>query len=141
MKKIYWFLLYMLFDLLIGGVNGGFMPLSQLAAAQCPKITQRAAISITGTGDATVITGDANRTTYVWQWFMVNGHASVDVNVTLKEGSTSTSGAYLLVHAGGAQTTPCSGTPWAIIPAGSNFVINTSASGSLQGTVYYTKEQ
>lgn len=107
----------------------------------CPKGVTRAAISITGTGDATVITGDASRPTYVWQFFMVNGHASTDVNITLKEGSTSISGAYLLKAAGGSHTGPCTGTPWAIVPAGSNFVINTSASGTIKGEIEYTQEQ
>lgn len=113
----------------------------QTAVGQCPKVTQRAAISITGTGDSTVIASDPSRLIYVWQFFVVNGHATQDVNVTLKEGTTAKSGAYLLVHLGGAQTAPCSGTPWAIVPAGSAFVMNTDASGTLKGEVYYTMEQ
>lgn len=107
----------------------------------CPKGVTRAAISITGTGDATVVTADANRVIYVWQFFMVNGHASTDVNITLKEGSTSISGAYLLKAAGGAHTAPCTGTPWAIVPIGSSFIINTSASGTIKGEIEYTAEQ
>lgn len=137
MKNIYQVLLYLVVAL------GLLMPFSQRAEAQftaCPKIVQKAAINITGTGDATVITGDANRKIYVWQFFMVNGHATQDVNITLKEGATSVSGAYLLVHLGGSHTGLCTGTPWASVPAGSNFVINTSASGSVQGEVYYTQE-
>lgn len=117
--------------------------LPALATAQCRKAT-KASISITGTGDATVLAsslaGGGSDKIYVWQFFVVNGHASQDVNITLKEGSTSISGAYLLKAAGGSHQAPCTGTPWAVVPNGSAFIINTDASGTIKGTVYYTVE-
>lgn len=113
----------------------------QAGGGTCPKNSFRDAISITGTGDATVVAADTNREIWVWQWFVVNGHATQDVNLTLKEGATSTSGAYLLVHLGGAHQAPCTGLPWARVPVGSAFIMNTSASGTLKGTVYYTLVQ
>jgi hypothetical protein len=111
------------------------------AFAQCPQNAQRVAVNLTGTGDNTIVASDPNRQIRVWQFFMVNTHASTDVNITWKEGSTSTSGAYVLKAGGGAHSEPCSGTPWAIVPVGSAFVLNTSASGSIQGTFYYTYQQ
>ena len=118
-----------------------FACLASFAHAQCPTNAQPAVVNLTGTGDNTVIAADSSRQIRVWQFFMDNTHASTDVNVTWKSGSTAISGAYLLVHAGGAHSEPCTGTPWAIIPVGSAFVLNTSASGSIQGTVYFTYQQ
>lgn len=110
------------------------------SGSTCPIVAQRAAANITLNGDNTVVASEASRRIFVWQWFLVNSHATQDESVTLKEGSTSTSGAYLLKAAGGSHTAPCTGTPWAIVPAGSSFIVNLSAAGSLQGTVYYTME-
>lgn len=122
-----------------------FLLLLLILAASVPMFAgdechpaNRATIDITSSGDATVIASDSTRAIYVWQFFMVNNHASTDTNVTLKEGSTSVSAAYVLKAGGGSHTAPCTGTPWAIVPAGSAFVINSSASATLKGAVYYT---
>ena len=106
----------------------------------CPIVSQRTAVNATSNGDNTIIASDASRKIFVWQWFLVNSHASQDENITLKEGSTSISGAYLLKAGGGSHTAICTGTPWAIVPKGSAFILNESAAGSIQGTVYYTLE-
>ena len=109
------------------------------APSSCPIVAQRAAVNATGNGDNTLIAAQAKKIV-VWQWFFVNTHATQDENLTLKEGSTAISGAYLLKAAGGSHTAPCTGTPWAIMPIGSAFVLNESAAGSIQGTVYFTLE-
>jgi len=109
-------------------------------SSSCPAVAIRGAVNATSNGDNTVIASDPNKRIFVWQWFLVNSHATQDENVTLKEGSTAISGAYLLKAAGGSHTASCTGTPWAIVPKGSAFVLNESAAGSIQGTVYYTLE-
>jgi hypothetical protein len=109
------------------------------APSSCPIVAQRVAVNATSNGDNTII-ASSNKRIVVWQWFLVNSHATQDENLTIKEGSTAISGAYLLKAAGGSHTAPCTGTPWAIVPLGSAFVINESAAGSIQGTVYYTLE-
>ena len=109
-------------------------------AGHCPPTPLRSAVNATSNGDNTIIASDPARRIFVWQWFLVNSHATQDESITLKEGSTAISGAYLLKAAGGSHTAVCSGTPWAIVPAGSAFVLNESAAGSIQGTVYYTLE-
>lgn len=101
---------------------------------------QRAAISFSSSGDNTVIAANTNLPIYVWQFFFVNNDASTATNITLKEGSTSISGAYKIA-AGGSHTAGCTGVPWAIVPAGSAFVINSSAAVSVTGTVYYSNAQ
>jgi hypothetical protein len=111
-------------------------PTAVLAADECHPAT-RAAISFSASGDNTVIASDSTRAIYVWQLFFVNSDASTSTNVTLKEGSTSVSGAYKQA-AGGSTALGCTGTPWAIAPAGSAFVINSSAAVQVSGTVYYT---
>jgi hypothetical protein len=111
-------------------------PTAVRASADCQPAT-RAAISFSASGDNTVIASDSARSIYVWQFFFVNNDATTATNITLKEGSTSVSGAYKIA-AGGSHTAGCTGTPWAIAPAGSAFVINSSAAVSVTGTVYYT---
>lgn len=100
--------------------------------------SNRLAISFSASGDNTVIASDPVQTIYVWQFFLVNTDATTDTAITLKEGSTSISGAYTLKAAGGNHTAVCTGTPWAVVPSGSAFIINSSAAVALKGTVYYT---
>lgn len=104
---------------------------------ECHPAT-RAAISFAASGDNTVIAADSANAIYVWQFFFVNNDASTATNITLKEGATSVSGAYKIAAAG-SHTAPCSGTPWAIVPAGSAFVVNSSAAVQISGAVYYSK--
>lgn len=109
-------------------------------SSSCPMNTLKAVVNVTASGDTAVIAASPSKRLFVWQWFFVNSHGSQDENVTIKEGATAISGAYLLNHAGGAHTAPCTGTPWSVVPKGSAFTLNLSASGSVQGTVYYTPE-
>lgn len=112
-------------------------PTPVFAASDCQP-ANRLAISFASSGDNTVIASDATRTIYVWQFFIVNKDATTDTNITLKEGSTSITGAYTVKAAGGSHTAPCTGTPWAIVPAGSAFVMNSSAAVAVAGGAYYT---
>lgn len=99
--------------------------------------TNRDAISFSASGDNTVIAADANRSIYVWQFFFVNNDTSTTTSITLKEGSTAKSGAYKIA-ALGSHSEGCTGTPWAVAPPGSAFIMNSSAAVQISGTVYYT---
>lgn len=112
--------------------------LSSFAAAECPKVVSRAVINATSNGDNTIIASDSTHRILVWQFYLVNSHATQDENLTWKEGSTATSGAYLLKAAGGSHSEVCSGTAWHVVPVGSALVLNMSAAGSIQGEIYYT---
>jgi len=108
------------------------------AAANCTPV-QTAVINITSSGDTTVVAANGDKQVIVWQFFMVNNHATNDTNVTLKDGaSTSQSGAYLLKANGGSQTAICTGVPWAVTSKGNAFIINSSAAASLQGELYWS---
>lgn len=109
------------------------------ASADCQP-ANRTAINFSSSGDNTVIAADSTSVLYVWQFFFVNGDASTATNITLKEGSTSISGAYKIAAAG-SHTAACTGTPWAIVPAGSAFIMNSSAAVQVSGTVYYTRSR
>lgn len=105
-----------------------------------PQSSSKAIVNITTATTTTIVAGQPGRRIYIWQFFFVNGHASTDVSVTLNEGSTAISGAYLIKAAGGSHSGLCSGLAWASTAPGDSFTITTSAAGSLQGTVYYTIE-
>lgn len=104
-------------------------------------IGQRASQNLTASGDNVAIAADPSKRIYVWQFFLVNAHATTDVSIVLKEGTTVISGAYLLKAAGGAHSESYTGMPWAICPVNTAFNINLSATSSVQGTVYFTYEQ
>lgn len=114
-------------------------PTPAFAGTDCGPAT-RTAISFSSSGDNTVIAADSTSVLYIWQFFFVNNSTTTDTNITLKEGSTSVSGAYTIASKG-SHTAMCTGTPWAIVPAGSAFVVNSSAAVQVSGTVYYTRSR
>jgi hypothetical protein len=109
----------------------------------CPPNPTRAAVNLTASGDNTVIASNPAKRIFVWQMFLVNSSTTVDEAVTLKEGSTAISGAFLM-KASATSTRPlilpCDSSAWAIVPKGSAFKVNLSQTGSLQGSIYYTME-
>jgi hypothetical protein len=103
----------------------------------CHPYTQ-SSISFSASGDQTIVAANSDRQIVIWQFFLVNSDASTDTSITLKDGSTSKSGAYLLKANGGSHTAPCTGTPWLVTTAGSAAVFNSSAAANVRGTVYWS---
>lgn len=95
---------------------------------------QADAISFSLAGDNVIVSGIAKKKIYVYRiWFVVGG----STNVTFKNGpSTSLSGAATM-SANGSFALDISNVPWYQTSAGNDFILGSSSSVQVSGTVYY----
>lgn len=121
-----------------GDNNIGNVDVVTLPAYAAPTTTPltNAAVSFSSSGDNTVVSGTGGQTIRVHRiMFVVAG----TVNVTLKDGaSTSLSGAIPMTAYGGLIL-DLSDTPWFVTAAGNAFIINLSAAVQVSGFIQYTK--
>ena len=119
------------------------LPVLAQQGGRCPMEPLSAVINITASGDNTIIAAAATAGTpyriKIWKFAYANKHATNAVNVILKDGSTSKTGAVIANALGGSWSSACDGVPL-IITAGNAFVMNLSATADVQGIVYYTVE-
>ena len=96
----------------------------------------RAAINISASGDNTIVSGVGGQTVRVFKIFFV---CSAAVNVTIKDGaSTSLTGA-MAFSANGALTLDFDSEAWFITSSSNAFIINLSGAQQVSGAVYYTQ--
>ena len=99
--------------------------------------TTQASISISTSGDNSIVGAVAGQTTRVHRIFLVAAGA---VNITFKDGaSTSLTGALSLPAAGAGMVFDFSTEPWFVTSANSAFIINLSAAVQVSGRIYYSR--
>jgi hypothetical protein len=98
----------------------------------------RAEINVSSGGDTTVIAGQANQRTRIWQLVL---WPTAAVTVIYKDGTTSINGAgFNFAGAGqGAHCLEGISRPLIKLGAGNDFVINLSAGVAVTGWVTYTR--
>lgn len=107
---------------------------AQITNADAFADLQMDTISFSGLGDNVIVSGIAKKKIYVYRiWFVVGGAT----NITFKNGtSTSLSGAAPMT-AYGSFALDISNIPWYQTSAGNDFILGSSASVQVSGTVYY----
>lgn len=106
-------------------------------AFQTTKALTNAAITISSSGDNTIVSGTASQTIRVHKLVLV---AAAAVNFTLKDGTAGTAltGAIPLT-ANGSFSIDEDGEPAFVSSSGGNFVVNLSGAQTVTGYVQYTK--
>jgi hypothetical protein len=98
---------------------------------------KQADISISASGDNTVVAAVSGRPIKVHQIFLV---ANAAVNVKFKDGASSDLNATAInLSSGGAITLQYTGQPWWVTTVGNAFIINLSGAVACTGRVYYTE--
>jgi hypothetical protein len=100
---------------------------------------KQADISISSSGDNTVVTAVSNRPIKVHQIFLVANGA---VNVKFGNGDATQSPTYfnataINLSSGGSITLQYTGQPWWVTTVGNGFSINLSGAVACTGRVYY----
>lgn len=108
-------------------------------APQTAKALTQASISISSSGDNTVVAGTASQTIRVFRLVLVAASA---VNVTIKNGTAGTAltGAIPLKANGSISVdVPLEGEPAFVSASGGNMVVNLSSGVTVTGWIDYTK--
>jgi hypothetical protein len=106
----------------------------------CPRAIAPTQVSISSATTTLIVAGQPGKHIYIWQFALENNHASTDVTVTLKDGTTALNGAGNLLKAGGgAYVHDCGGTA---IPLtlGNDLNLTTSAAGTISGFIQVSIE-
>lgn len=107
----------------------------------CPKNAPAFSVNITSATTTLIVAGQPGKKVYVWQFFLENNHASTDVTVTWKDGTTALNGAGNLLKAGGGSWVHmCSNTAAFATSNGGDLNLTTSAAGTISGQIQYTVE-
>lgn len=118
-------------------VDGSAVTQPEKVAFQTTKALTSASISISSSGDNTVVAGTASQTIRIFKLVLVAASA---VNVTVKDGaSTSLTGAIPLAANGSLAVDDSSGEPEFITSSGNGFIVNLSSAVTVTGWVQYTK--
>lgn len=128
--------------LTLGGLTTGAVePAMAQGGGNCPKNAPAFSVNITSATTTLIVAGQPGKKVYVWQFFLENNHASTDVTVTWKDGSTALNGAGNLLKAGGGSWVHmCSGTVAFSTSNGGDLNLTTSAAGTISGQIQYTVE-
>jgi hypothetical protein len=106
-------------------------------AFQTTKALTNASVSISSSGDNTVVSGTSSQTVRVYKLVLI---AAGGVAVTIKDGaSTSLTGAMPLAANGAMAIDFNEGEPVFVTSSGNGFVVNLSAAVAVTGFVQYTK--
>jgi hypothetical protein len=106
-------------------------------AFQTTKALTNASVSISSSGDNTVVSGTSSQTVRVYKLVLI---AAGGVAVTIKDGaSTSLTGAMPLAANGAMAIDFNEGEPAFVTSSGNGFVVNLSAAVAVTGFVQYTK--
>ena len=96
-----------------------------------------AVINIASAADNTIVSAVSGEIVRVWKiWFWVNG----TVSVTIKDGTTSLTGAMAMVAQNEFNRPLDEVVPWFTTTAGNAFVITLSGAVQVSGRVYYTQQ-
>lgn len=120
------------------GLNAGTNTVGKtFSAYQTTKALTHASVSISSSGDNTVIAGTALQTIRVYRLVLIAASA---VNVTIKDGaSTSLTGSMPLSANGGIAIDDSSCEPEFVTSAGNGFIVNLGGAVGVTGWVQYTK--
>lgn len=111
-----------------------------LAQNGCPRAVPPTQVSISSATTTLISSGQPGKRIYIWQFAIENNHATTDVTVTLKDGTTALNGAGNLLKAGGGSYVhDCSGTAIPLT-VGNDLNLTTSAAGTISGFIQYTIE-
>jgi hypothetical protein len=92
-----------------------------------------AAVSFSGSGDNTVVAAVSAKTTKVYRLFLVSAG---NTTITIKDGSTSLTGAMTL-YAGGSLCLDFSSEPWFTGSTNTALIINSSSAVQVSGSIGY----
>lgn len=120
------------------GLNGGTNTIGKTYRAfQIAKALTNASVSVSSSGDNTVVSGTSSQTVRVHKLVLIAAGA---VSVTLKDGAgTSLTGAIPLTTNGSLSIDFPEGEPAFVTSAGNGFVVGLSAAVAVTGFVQYTK--
>jgi hypothetical protein len=93
-----------------------------------------AVVSVSSSGDNTVISSPSAGKTLVWKLMF---SCSTAVNITFKDGSTVIGGPYVFTGTGSSMTLYYDGSPH--FSANGDFIMNLSGSATVTGQVHYTQ--
>ena len=120
---------------MVGKLSSGLDTVTQSTAATTSSLSA-ASISVSSSGNNTLVSGSSGKTIRVFKLFLV---FSAAVNATFQDGaSTSLSGA-IPFSTNGSIVLDLDTLPWFVTSAGNGFVLNLSSSASVNGTVYYVQ--
>lgn len=100
------------------------------------QLTQ-ASVSVSASGDNTLVAATASQTTRVFRLYLVNS-GSVKVDVKFKSATTDKTGAMTLFP-GGSICLNFDGEPWFITGTNEAFILNLSAACQISGWLDYEK--
>ncbi|MBV8190861.1 MAG: hypothetical protein JOY64_15930 [Alphaproteobacteria bacterium] len=116
----------------VQGVSAG-IPLSVVGGAPTSSLYSAASVSISASGDNTVVAGIVNQTIRLYALALT---LAAPIDVTLKDGSTvlgTFQGVTSLVF------DPLVGNPRWVTGAGNNLIINLASAVACKGTVWFTQ--
>jgi len=117
------------------------LALSMFGMAECPRTAPVYSVNITSATTTAIVSGQPGKKILVWEIVLENNHASTDVTVTFKDGSTAINGAGQLLKAGGGSwVRGCDGGSAFYTANGNDLNLTTSAAGTISGYIKYTIE-
>lgn len=107
------------------------------AQSGCPRSAPSYSVNISSATTTEIVAAQPGKKIYVIAFVLEDNHATTDVTVTLKSGTTALNGAGQLIKAaGGSWSHDCS-KPAFVTAAGSAFNLTTDAAGTLSGIIWY----
>ena len=118
-----------------GSFGSAHVTISEKFVGTVPALS-KASVSVSSSGNNTLIAGVSGQSIKVYKMFLVFGAA---VNATFQDGSSTALTGAMPFTANGSIVLDLDTVPWFTTSAGNAFVLNLSTSVTATGTVYYSQ--